>query len=215
MDYVDHYFYTGTDIQKEKIVKKKIAFFDFDGTITTKDTLLEFIKFSKGEFKFFTGFLLNSPYIVGYKLNIISNQRAKEKVLQFFFKNTAVEVFENKCVLFYKNALSKLIKSKALIEIERLKQNGVDVVIVSASPENWIKHWAQKMQVQLLASKLEVKDGKITGKILGKNCYGNEKVRRIKEVYDLSKYSVVAAYGDTKGDKQMLAMAEKGYYKRF
>ena len=71
-----------------------IAFFDFDGTITTKDTLLEFIKFTKGTPSFLTGFLLNSPYLVAYKLNLIPNQRAKEKVMQYFFKNTPLDEFQ-------------------------------------------------------------------------------------------------------------------------
>jgi phosphatidylglycerophosphatase C len=47
-------------------VKRRIAFFDFDGTITTKDTLLEIIKFQKGTLRFYTGFLLCSPYIAAW-----------------------------------------------------------------------------------------------------------------------------------------------------
>jgi hypothetical protein len=62
-----------------------LLFFDFDGTITTKDTLLEFIKFSKGKLNFLSGFLIYSPFLVAYKLGIISNQSAKEKVLATFF----------------------------------------------------------------------------------------------------------------------------------
>ena len=63
----------------------RIAFFDFDGTITTKDTLLEFIKFYKGKYQFYLGFLVYSPFLVAYKLKIIPNYVAKQKVLQYFF----------------------------------------------------------------------------------------------------------------------------------
>ena len=77
MDHADHCIGSGIYLQKEKIVKKGIAFFDFDGTITTKDTLLEFIKFSKGNLLFYAGFLLNLHFLVAYKLKIISNQAAK------------------------------------------------------------------------------------------------------------------------------------------
>lgn len=196
-------------------MKKEIAFFDFDGTITTKDTLLEFIKFVKGDFRFWLGFLLNAPFIIAYKLKIISNQRAKEKILQFFFKGTSFNSFQEKCELFSGSVLPGLIRPKASDEIEKLKQKGVLIVVVSASPENWIQPWANKMQIQLLASKLEVNGGELTGNILGKNCHGHEKVKRINEVYDLSEFTVIAAYGDTKGDKQMLALAQKGYYKPF
>ena len=81
-------------------MKKGIAFFDFDGTITTKDTLLEFIKFSKGSFLFYLGFLINSPYLVAMKLGLISNQVAKEKVLRFFFKNKDINEFNELCNKF-------------------------------------------------------------------------------------------------------------------
>ena len=215
MDHADYYFYTGINVQKEKIVKKEIAFFDFDGTITTKDTLLEFIKFSKGRNLFILGFLLNSVYLVAYKLKIISNQSAKEKILSFFFNGTPVETFKEYCDAFSKNVLPQLIRPKAVQEIKRLQQQNTVVVVVSASPENWIEQWAAKNQVRLIASLLQIKDGKLTGKILGKNCHGDEKVSRIQKAFDLSEYNIVAAYGDSEGDKPMLQLATNAYYKPF
>ena len=104
-------------------MKKGIAFFDFDGTITTKDTLLEFIKFCKGSFRFYLGFLLNSPYLVAYKTKLISNQLAKEKVLGFFFNDTPVDVFERQCEAFTEIRLPSLIRPGALEEIQKLKKD--------------------------------------------------------------------------------------------
>ena len=196
-------------------MKKEIAFFDFDGTITKKDTLLEFIKFSKGNFRFYVGFILNLPYLVAFKLGIISNQSAKEKILRFFFHGMRAAVFKQHCEAFSKQVLPKLIRPKALEEIQKLKQNNIIVVVVSASPENWIEQWSQNLHLELIASRLEVNEGKVTGKILGKNCHGNEKVSRIRELYDLSHYRIVAAYGDSSGDKPMLQLASKSYYKPF
>jgi HAD superfamily hydrolase (TIGR01490 family) len=196
-------------------VKKEIAFFDFDGTITTKDTLLEFIKFSKGPIHFYLGFLINLPYLIAYKLKIISNQLAKEKVLRFFFNQTPIDVFKKYCEEFSKNQLPQLIRPKAIEEIKRLKKDSIIVVVVSASPENWIEDWTKKIEVELIASKLEVKENKLTGKILGKNCHGTEKVNRICASYNLSNYTIIAAYGDTQGDKPMLQLAQKAYYKPF
>jgi HAD superfamily hydrolase (TIGR01490 family) len=196
-------------------VNRQIAFFDFDGTITTKDTLLEFIKFSKGSLKFFMGFLFNSPYIVAYKLRIISNQLAKEKVLRFFFRNTTVEAFTEYCDEFSKSVLPQLVRAGALDEIRRLQRDGYTVVVVSASPENWIQSWADEMKVQLLATRLQIKENKITGKILGNNCHGKEKVRRIKECYNLADYNHVVAYGDSNGDKPMFKLAGTFFFKPF
>ena len=215
LDHDDHHQHPGIDVQKEKIVKKEIAFFDFDGTITTKDTLLEFIKFSKGLFRFYLGFLLHMHYLIAFKLKLIPNQKAKEKILGFFFRNTPAENFRKDCIRFSNEVLPGLIRPQALTEIRRLQENNTTVVIVSASPEDWIRVWTQKMNLELIASRLEVRDGMITGNILGKNCHGEEKVCRITTQYDLKDYHVVAAYGDSGGDKPMLRLADRAHYKPF
>ena len=215
LDHADHNFSSRIYIQKEKIVKKGIAFFDFDGTITTKDTLLEFIKYSKGSFRFYLGFLINSPYLVAFKLKLIPNQTAKEKVLAFFFKGTTEKAFQEKCDSFATDIIPTLIRPKAIEEIKKLQAAGTPIVIVSASPENWIARWADTMQVKLIATKLVVKDGLLTGKISGNNCYGEEKVRRINETYPSADYEWLAAYGDSSGDKPMLAKANTSFYKPF
>jgi len=196
-------------------VKKGIAFFDFDGTITTKDTLLEFIRFSKGTSAFYTGFLLNSPYLVAFKTKLISNQYAKEKVLQHFFSGMQVEDFETLCKRFADEKLPALIRPKAVQEIKKLQSAGYVVTVVSASPENWIRQWAASMGVELIGSRLEVADGRLTGKIKGKNCHGDEKVARIREKYQVSEYDSIHAYGDSSGDTAMLKIATHPFFKPF
>lgn len=195
-------------------MSRKIAFFDFDGTITYKDTLLEFIKFSKGKISFWMGFLLNSPALLAFKLKLIPNQRAKEMILRHFFKNTSTSEFERICQLFA-GQIPRLIRPPALKEIENLKNAGVQVVIVSASVENWIKPWADTLGVQLIATRMEVKDGRLTGKIAGKNCHGDEKVCRIREEYDLSQFEQIRAYGDSSGDSAMLSLSTTENYRYF
>jgi HAD superfamily hydrolase (TIGR01490 family) len=196
-------------------VKRRIAFFDFDGTVTTKDTLLEFIKYAKGTGAFYRGFLLYSPFLVAYKLKIISNQLAKERVLRHFFGKMSQSAFNHLCKAFASDVVPSLIRPKALVEIEKLKQVGAEVVIVSASAENWVSIWCQNIGVKWIATQLEICDDALSGKILGKNCYGDEKVRRIKETYDLKSYDEIYCYGDTNGDKPMLALATISFYKPF
>ena len=196
-------------------MQQPIAFFDFDGTITTKDTLLEFIRFSKGNARFNLGFMLSSPWLIAYKLKVISNQRAKERVLTFFFGRCPVETFTAWCDRFSAEILPGLIRPGALEEIKRLQTAGIDVVIVSASPENWIRPWTTAMQLSLLATRLEVSGDRLTGKIEGVNCHGKEKVRRIEAAYELKEYSKIYAYGDTKGDLPMLSLADIRFYKPF
>ena len=166
-------------------MKKGIAFFDFDGTITTRDTLLEFIKFAKGSLSFYLGFLYNIFYLLAFKIKLISNQSAKEKILTYFFKGTDAKKFEVLTRDFTSSVLPSLIRPGAVEEIKRLQKENFVVVIVSASPENWICHWCKENNLILIASKLEIIDGSITGKISGKNCHGQEKVRRILESYTI------------------------------
>lgn len=196
-------------------MNQRIAFFDFDGTITTKDTLLEFLKFYKGSLKFYAGFLMYSPYLLAFKLKIIPNYTAKQKVLQHFFKGENTEVFQQWCDRFAEQVLPNLIRPKALHEIEKLKGLNTIIVIVSASAENWIRKWAVKNGLHLIGTRLATEGNTITGKLQGNNCYGDEKVCRIKENFDLSGYQEIYCYGDSAGDKAMLDIATVPFYKPF
>jgi HAD superfamily hydrolase (TIGR01490 family) len=194
---------------------RKIAFFDFDGTITRKDTLLEIIKFIKGNAAFYVGFFVNSPWLIALKLKIIPNDQVKQKILSFFFAGIPEERFQMKCDLFIEERLPKLIRPGAMAEIDRLKVLGFDIVVISASAENWIRNWSNGHALKLISSKLEVKNGLITGKIEGRNCHGEQKVVSILERWDLREYDEIYAYGDSTGDKPMMALATKSFYRPF
>jgi phosphatidylglycerophosphatase C len=194
---------------------KKIAFFDFDGTITTRDTMFELIRHQKGNRRFYLGFLANIPVFVALKLKLLSKQAAKERLLTYFFRNTEFAAFQSGCDTFVTAKLPSLIRPAALDDIKRLQREGFEIAVVSASAENWIKKWAYQMEVQLLGTKLEVVGGKLTGKLSGANCNGTEKENRIRAVYDLSQFEEIYCYGDSNGDKQMLALGTKAFYKPF
>lgn len=195
-------------------MKKAIAFFDFDGTLTTDDTLLEFIRFTKGNLGFLLGFGLNSPFLIGQICRIVPRQKAKERILGFYFRNMPVEIFDAQCARFARERLPRLLRPGAEEELRRRKEEGA-VVIVSASPENWIKPWASGLGIEVIGSVLEVKNGRLTGRLEGRNCRDAEKVRRIRERYNLDEYTSICAYGDSSGDKEMLELANNAFYKPF
>jgi phosphatidylglycerophosphatase C len=194
---------------------RRIAFFDFDGTITNKDTLFEIIKHHKGKVKFFVGILVNSPVLIGLKIKLISNQRAKERILKYFFKGTELSSFQHGCDTFAELKLPSLVRPGALSEIKKLQQQGFEIAVVSASAENWIRKWTDQLGLGLLATHLETNGGKLTGKLSGPNCNGAEKEARIRSAYDLSTFDEIYCYGDSNGDKQMLALGSKTFYKPF
>jgi HAD superfamily hydrolase (TIGR01490 family) len=108
-----------------------------------------------------------------------------------------------------------IVRPKAIDRLCWHTEQGHKVVIVSASIECWLAPWCKKNGFELLATKLEVKNGVVTGNLLGSNCFGIEKVNRIKDKYDLSQFNYIYAYGDSKGDIQMLDLANESFYKPF
>jgi len=192
-----------------------IAFFDFDGTITKRDSFIEFIVHAVGKDRFTLGFMVLSPVILAYKLKIIPNYRAKEIVLSFFFKGLSLTEFNEACRSYSETKLDTIVKPSAMERIKWHKERGDKVVVVSASIENWLVGWTERNGLELLSTKLNFTDDKFTGKFSTKNCHGQEKVDRIKKTFDLSEYNEIYAYGDSSGDTQMLAMADHGFYRNF
>ena len=192
-----------------------LVLFDFDGTITTKDSLIDFVKFAVGKPKFYIGLFLLFPILLGYKLKIIPNFMAKEKFTIYFFNKWDSLHFQEIADKYSEAKINEIIRPKAIEKIKWHIEQGHEVVIVSASMESWLKRWCQKMKIALIGTQLEIRESRLTGKFATKNCYGKEKVNRIKERFNLSEYIDIYAYGDSLGDKEMLRIANKPHYKFF
>ena len=192
-----------------------LALFDFDGTITKDDSLLKFIRFVVGDGRFVFGLVVLSPILVAYKLKLIPNYKAKQKMLSWFFKGMSKKAFFKVANEYSLVHIDKILRPKAMEKISWHKAQGHKVVIVSASIDCWLHPWCEKNGLELIATKLEIKDDIVTGKLLSKNCYGVEKVNRIKEIYNLKDFEYIYSYGDSSGDKQMLELAHEKFYKPF
>jgi len=193
---------------------RQIILFDFDGTITQKDTLFEIAKFSSGSLNYFFKIMLLIPVFNLMKLKVITKQRGKKLFLKRFFGNYSKGEFDDIVVRFANERVPQLIRPKGLELINELNHGENKLAIVSASPENWIKPWADQYGIEVIATKLKFANDRLAG-IDGINCNGEEKVRRIKEVINLDEYDKVIAYGDTKGDLPMLALADEKHFKPF
>ncbi|PKQ66319.1 HAD-IB family hydrolase [Raineya orbicola] len=194
---------------------KAIVFTDFDGTLSHKDSFFLFLKYYFGKRKLFIGILSNISVIILYKIKLLSNEKAKQKIFKYFFQGEKFEIFTQKADYFAEFLLPTILKPAAIQVMREHIRLGREVVVVTASFENYLQKWCKKEGFSLIATKIEVQNETLTGNFASANCYGIEKVRRIKEIFDLSSFSLIYAYGDTKGDKPMLSLAHYAYYKPF
>ena len=192
-----------------------LALFDFDGTVTAKDSMADFIQFAVGKPAYFLTLLKLSPMLSAYALKIIPNHAAKERLLAAFFKSRDADSFQQIADEYAEKKIESIVRPKAMETIRRHQAQKDRVVIVTASVESWLKKWCERHGLDLIATQLEVLDGKLTGRFATKNCYGMEKVNRIKEQYNLSEFSIIHAYGDSRGDREMLEIATVEHYREF
>ncbi|MGX3044419.1 HAD family hydrolase [Helicobacter sp. T3_23-1056] len=196
---------------------QNIAFFDFDGTISCGDSLWLFVAHIVGRKKLFLGVASRVHILLGYALGFISNTQAKQALSAKFFSQIPASDFRQHCLDFLPT-LESICKDSALARIEWHKKRGDIVVVVSASFEEYISVICENLGVGCIATQLEVQNGVLSGRFASKNCYGVQKVERIKQKYDLSKYSEIYVYGDSGGDKEMLGLASDEahrFYKYF
>ncbi|OGR11074.1 MAG: hypothetical protein A2097_07710 [Desulfobacula sp. GWF2_41_7] len=194
----------------------RLAIFDFDGTITRRDSFFPFLVFCFGYYQVFRVGITMLPVLIMYKLKLISNSKAKEIVFENFFKGMPQKDFNQLCRRYSLKKISPMVRIKALEKIIRHKTGGDKVIVISASVENWIRPWADSQGIdEVIGTTVEIKDRVLTGKFKMPNCHGKEKVRRLVETYKNLDSYYIFAYGDSRGDKELLAISNESFYRLF
>lgn len=192
-------------------MKRTIAAFDFDGTLTVKDSFPAFIRYATGTPRFLAGFLLYAPHLVLMKLGLYPGDKAKEQVFSHFFKGWEYKRFQ----ALGQDFATEVEAMRNEPTIKRLQEQiagGDTVYVISASIREWVEPWCLRQGVNaVLTTEIEVDaDGKLTGRFKTRNCNGEEKVKRLLQVEpDRPNYHLVA-YGDSNGDRPLLAFADEG-----
>lgn len=192
-------------------MNRPVAFFDFDGTLTAKDSLLPFLAFVRGP-KLALDLVAVLPQLLGYAMGILDNRRAKEAVLKRTLAGLPLERLAAYGREFARAKIPALLCQDGLARLRAHQNQGHLCVLVSASLEVYLKPWAYASGFSFcLASRLETDaKGLVTGHLKGGNCYGQEKVYRIQRLLArLGKPPKTYAYGDSKGDKPMLDYVEE------
>lgn len=191
---------------------KRYSFFDFDGTLTRKDTLPLFMRHAIGLPRTIAAFLSAIPAIAAWKLKRISNSEAKQRLFSLAFKGMKVEEFREKGRTFAEK-IRKIERPEVVEALKEAAARGDNTAIVSASMGTWIRPWAEKLDfIRVISTEPEVKRGRLTGRFATPNCHGSEKRRRILEAFPELETDrdncLVEAWGDSSGDDEMLGLAD-------
>lgn len=205
------------------MTKKKLYLYDFDGTVTHGDSLLAFIRYACGLPRMLLGFLLYSPMLVLMKCHLYDNGHAKQHLFAHFFRGWTLLRFNETCREFARDR-SDLIRRGAKQSLATHLMKDGQVMIVSASVDNWVVPFfhifyiysAGETSLTVVGTQIEVADERLTGRFLTPNCYGPEKVHRVQALLTEPRdHYFITAYGDSRGDREMLNFADESHYKPF
>lgn len=197
-------------------MKKALAIFDFDGTISNNDSLKDYLRFCEGKWKFFLKYYLLFIFdlikcLYDRKLFL----KLKTKRINFFFRDKNVDVLSSKANKYYKYRFKDILKSSAIQRLEWHRLMNHEIVILSASLDIILKKWCKENNFHLITNTLQMKDNKYTGNFTEEDCNGRQKVVMLLKNFNLNDYDKTYGYGDTKGDLDFLELVDKKYYQYF
>ena len=192
-----------------------IVAFDFDGTLTTRDSFTAFLKWRVSRGRWMLGGLRLIPAAVAYLVHR-DRGRIKAAAVREYLKGVPRERLEADARRFAELHSRSLLRPDAVLAWKRWQREGVRLVIVTASPDIVVAPFARGLGADdLLGTPLAFDAGdRVTGAFASPNCRGPEKVARLRAAYGEG-LRVRAAYGDTSGDTEMLGIAEEPYFRVF
>ena len=151
--------------------------------------------------------------LVLMKLRLYSNSRTKERLFAHCFRSMPVEQFNVHCHNFALQHAA-LLRPEGAAFVREVQRKGHLVMLVSASIDNWVQPFLP--DVKVAGTQVEVLNGRLTGRFTTPNCYGQEKVNRIQKLLTCPRTELhIIAFGDSRGDREMLNYADEAYYKPF
>ena len=194
----------------------EITVFDFDGTITTKDTFALFLRYYAGTLQWSAKILSLLPIFSAYGLKIIDRNAVKAHVIRRFFKNARKDQLDAKAEQFAAEVIPTLIRPQAQACLNTKKTTPESLYICSASIAPYLRAWGRSQDIHnILATELDSDGDRYTGEIKGWNIWGEGKVRRILAEFAPKQVKIMEAYGDSRGDRELLHAAEASFYRPF
>ena len=197
-----------------------VAAFDFDGTLTKRDTLLPYLIQALGWPRFLWALVLSAPWLLGFALRVLPNDVAKQRLLRTCLQGRSTEAVDRWTTRWCAKSLQSSLQGWALDRLAQHRQARHHCVLVSASPDIYLKRVALKLGFDaLICTELEVKGQTLTGAMRTPNCYGAQKAIRLRDHLarefgeSAAQNPVMHAYGDSAGDWDLLKMATHAWYR--
>lgn len=192
-----------------------IVAFDFDGTVTIKDSFSTFLKWRAGGLRWWIGCVKLIPAGFVYLVDR-DRGRIKAAAVREFLKGVPRERLEADARRFAEQHSRTLLRPDAVAAWKRWREQPVRLIVVTASPDIVVAPFARGLGADMVVGTQLAFDAqnRVIGAFSGPNCRGPEKVVRLKELFGPN-VRLKAAYGDTGGDTEMLAIAEEPYYRVF
>ena len=194
---------------------RPIVAFDFDGTLTIRDSFTEFLRWRAGPGGWALGLVRMAPAVAVYARDR-DRGRIKAASVKEFLRGVTRQTLEEDAERFADQAWNRFMRPDALRIWNDWGGRGAHRVIVTASPETTVAPFAQRLGADALLGTRLVFDAedRVTGAFATPNCRGEEKVRRLRAAYGPD-VRLAAAYGDTSGDTEMLAVADTPGFRVF
>lgn len=189
-----------------------LALFDFDGTLTTRETFPDFMRYAVARPRLLVGGVLLAPVVFGYRRGWIAGNPTRASIVQVGLRGVDAARLRAQGGAFAREALPDVLRPEAMARLAWHRGRGDRIVVVSGGLDVYLAPWCATQGVELLCSMLAERDGRITG-YAGAQCVGEEKVRRVRALCDPQAYAAIHAYGDTHEDNAMLAMAHHRTYR--
>lgn len=198
-------------------VSSTVAVFDFDHTLTTCDTLLPFLYFTHGKIE--TSYRLSTLTLkfIQFLCNRFSRQEMKEEILSTFYKGYPFLTLHQQGEKYANTQLDVYLRPEAIKRLKWHQMQKHRCLLVSASLDFYLNPWAKRQGFEnVLCSQLKLNSsGEVTGKLKGLNCWGIEKQRRLLNYLGPDKCYELYVYGDSRGDREILQLADYPFYRTF
>jgi len=192
---------------------KTIVFFDLDGTITPRDTYKDMLLYGliKRPWRALLVFL--SVYdLLLYKLGKNTNTFVKENLLRRIFIGISLKDAQSMAVSYAGVLLRYGVKKQAIKTLDDHKKKGDRIVLVSASFDFYVNEIATRLGInEVIATKAQIEKGCLTGSLDGENCYGEQKIVRIKQLVNLDDFTNIITYTDHHSDLPLINIATTAY----